>query len=926
MNPNTPFYIDHHPSELLLDGEWHFTYVDESCDEPWTLDYSHTATLPASTYRCLERAGILPDPYFGTNSKLYEWVDKKIWYFSRSFTMSDTDGKDVFLCFDGVGYFCRVWLNGQLLCAHEGMFGGPVMEVGSYVINGENELCVEVTSPSPGHGCYPKDLPKDSNRPSEIVPWNICRDNESSTGDFIVFGIWRSVRLEIVPKTHISRPYIFTKSIDKNSARLHLSVEIADPQINELDNVLNNSSELNFTHNNAYSMGLAAVPTGRELRVRTVIVEKNDGKLAYSSEKTVQILDKKYIYADSKYHECQFFEIDIEIENPLIWWPNQMGEANVYAVTLELYEGDTLLDMLTFNTGIRTIEYIPSSGLRHRTRWEDFHFVINGRPIFLKGMNWQPLDFLYDISTADYRWALELVKNEGIELLRVWSGGGMPEDDRFYDICDELGIMVMQDSFIANQTTEKWDREVLQSQVCQNLYRIRNHPSLALHTGGNEFNSYAINNDAAMWVISREIADLDPSRKFWRTSPDKGSAHIYRDMEPTWYRKIYDQLPFIAESGIHSFPNYKSLRQQISPEEYNKPLSNIFSEEFTQLNPELRNHFSEFIPARIPRMMSRASVMNNIRGITLSDLCEATQMASCDFYQIMIQSMRENYPINCGILPWCFKRPWTTTAIQLVDGLGEPIAPYYYVKNAYAPLSVHLALREITYAPGETIIPDIRLICDDTRGWRGLTVGCEIYSPTLECIRREAFACDITSEEYQKAFTGAPFTLPEDYTEKYFFLRVYAENRAGLLHQSVYWCKVLERMADDVFREQYRAAPQNNIDFDKGPWLKPQICSLSKNECALTLLEKTVCMDGAERRVHVKVKVENCGANPIFPIKLEAVEDKTLSYATDNYFFLPVGNSRELEFEIRVKDKELRVVTLEFSAWNAKKQTIKIDL
>ena len=74
------------------------------------------------------------------------------------------------------------------------------------------------------------------------------------------------------------------------------------------------------------------------------------------------------------------------------------------------------------------------------------------------------------------------------------------------------------------------------------------------------------------------------------------------------------------------------------------------------------------------------------------------------------------------------------------------------------------------------------------------------------------------------------------------------------------------------------------------------------------------------------MKIENKGSLPIFPAKLDVVEDKTLSYATDNYFFLPAGNSRELEFEIRVKDKELRMVTLEFSAWNAKTQTIKIDL
>ena len=254
MNPNHPFYIDHHPSELLLDGEWNFTYIDNVCDEPWTLDYSHRALLPASTYRCLERAGILPDPYFGKNSKLYDWVDKKVWYFTRSFALENADEKDVFLCFDGVGYTCRVWLNGQLLCEHKGMFGGPVMEVGRYIQPEENALYVEVL-PSESPSRWEAST-------ADLVPWNLRRDKNTSNGDFIVFGIWRSVRLEIVPKTHISRPYLFTRSIEDNVAKLRLSVEIADPQISELDSVPNDLAG-NYGYSFAYDQGLDAVSTGK---------------------------------------------------------------------------------------------------------------------------------------------------------------------------------------------------------------------------------------------------------------------------------------------------------------------------------------------------------------------------------------------------------------------------------------------------------------------------------------------------------------------------------------------------------------------------------------------------------------------------------------------------------------------------------------
>ncbi len=678
-----PFYIDKHPGSISLDGEWRFGFTDEQTCEP---DLKYTCTLPASGFKNLEQAGLYPNPYFGLNSKLYADVDKHIYYYKREFDLPDSFGKDVYLCFEGVSYTCRVWLNGKLICEHEGMFGGPVCEVGQFVKTGRNELLVEVVPPVPE---------SDPKKQSQIVPWNIRRDDATSNGDFIVFGIWRPVRIEIVPKYHLSRPHIYTVSIDDNRATLKFEAEIADPQIKELE-VLPNDTGARSVYTFDVSEGFDLRPTGKSVTYRLRLVEKSTQKVAYSSEETVEIYDKKYLSANNEFRECQFIEQIITLENPRLWQPCTLGAPELYEAQLELVCNGQSIDYLSFDVGIRTVEYARTSGMRSRTRWEEYQYIVNGRKVFLRGMNWMPIDYLYNASDNDYRWVLDLVKNAGIMLLRIWSGGGMPEDDRFYKLCDEYGIMVMQDSFIANQLSDEWNRAVLQSQVCYNLYRIRNHPSLVNHTGGNEINPYAPGNDAAMWVISREIHDLDPSRKLYRTSPDSGSAHIYMDMEPVWYKKYFGLLPFIGESGIHSFPNFKTLCKQISEKEYSSPLSDIFNEEFKEKNPELYNHFTEYAPSRVPRMMSRASMINNIHGISLSELCEATQLASCEFYQIMINAMRENYPVCAGVMPWVFKRHWTTVAIQLVDGLGEPIAPYYYMKNAYAPLSVLLSLDEVS--------------------------------------------------------------------------------------------------------------------------------------------------------------------------------------------------------------------------------------
>lgn len=927
MNVNHTYYIEKRHNSISLDGEWQFCWTEAVEDNPHHLTFPYNASIPSSVYRCLHQADILPDPYFGDHSHLYTWTDQKIWYFKRTFALPDNIAdRDVYLCFDGVGYICRLWLNGKMLCTHEGMFGGPILDLHEFDdilhIGSENELIVEITPP---YADFNRGTTHDLRSKPQIVPWNLRRDASTSNGDFSVFGIWRGVRIEILSKYHISRPYLYTESIDDNVASLSLTVEIADPQIKELDCVPCEVSS-GMGHQDAYRPSLDARPTGKTLGMRLSIAEKDTGKIVYTSDEAVDILNKEYICKNAKYQECQFFTKEIRIENPKLWWPNTLGCPCLYHVTIELTDNGDVIDILTFYTGIRTIDYKYTAGRRHRTKWEKLHFIVNGRPIFLKGMNWTPVDFLLDVSDADLRWALELAKNEGIQLLRVWSGGGMPEDDRFYELCDEMGFMVMQDNFIANQTSEEWDRRVLASQVCQNLYRIRNHPSLIMHTGGNENNPYALGNDASMWVIAREVEDLDPSRKFWRTTAEKGTTHIYNDMEPVWYRKLYNELPFIGESGIHSFPNAKTLRQQLSTEEFNAPLDDIFSEKFREEHPQLINHFTEFIPSRIPRMLSRASAIQNIHNCFLTDLCEATQLASYEFYQMMIQAMRENYPVCGGIMPWVFKRPWATVAIQLVDGLGDTTAPYYAVKNAYAPLMAELALKEVTYAPGETFHPDLRVICDDVREYTGLTVRYELYSPTLELIRRDDFTCSIDSNTYIRHFDLSAVTLPKDWTETYFFQRASVYDENGMIQQSFYWCRVLERFRDQESLRVWRSEASANLYFENGPWLKPQLASMS-GSMEMEILSTSVRECFGERQVQLQIRISNTGDIPLFPVKLDVRQDRTLTQADDNFFFMEEKSSRVLTMFVRVLDPKLQQITVIAGTWECAEigSTVSLD-
>ena len=154
MTLNQPYYIDKRAGSAHLDlgGEWSFLWSDEALESPHDCEWKYKTTLPKSLYFSLYEAGLLPHPYKSVNSKEYHWVDEKIWYYKRCFSL-DADEKyaNAFLSFEGVSYYSRLWINGRLIGEHEGMFGGPIVDACEYLnLHGDNEIILEVKSANYG--------------------------------------------------------------------------------------------------------------------------------------------------------------------------------------------------------------------------------------------------------------------------------------------------------------------------------------------------------------------------------------------------------------------------------------------------------------------------------------------------------------------------------------------------------------------------------------------------------------------------------------------------------------------------------------------------------------------------------------------------------------------------------------------------------
>lgn len=914
MNLNQPYYIEPRigKNHIDLDKDWDFIWADEIIEDLSELEWKYKTDIPKSLYFSLYEAGILPHPYEGVNSKLYHWVDEKVWYYRKKFILDKSDFKgNAFLSFDGVAYYCRVWVNGHLLGEHEGMFGGPVCDVVDFLnLNGENEITVEVKACNYDIKDAFDGL-NENGENTQIVPWNIARDGRTSTGDFIVIGIWNRVRLDFVEKLHISRPYMYTKSIGSNSAELFLEFEIADGQIQELKPYYGYNDGC-YSYTRAYDNGITGEKLDTDVEIKIKLTEPDNNKTAYESRDTVKLTDFEKSLINSNYYELQFFSKEIKLENPRLWFPLGLGEPFLYKASIEMYCNGALCDSHEFMTGIRTFESRRTSGEKYRTRWEDFRFSVNGQDFFLKGMNWTPIDYLYDISPDEYEWALTLAKNAGIQLLRVWSGGGMPETDTFYNLCDKLGIMVWQDHMIANTSaTQSFPQDILESQEAYNIYRIRNHPSLVIHCGGNEFNSYNMNNAASMFVIDRTVRTLDPSRIFHYTTADKGSAHIYRDMEPVWYRHIYKQLPFLAESGIHSFPNFRTIKKLINEKESTGILPDLSSEEFGKNFPELINHFSEYNPARIPRMLARASQIIDVNAFTLEDICEATQVQAYEFYQLMIQSMRENYPVCGGIMPWVFKRPWTTTAIQTVDGMGLPTYPYYAVKNSYSGINICLCQQWSVTAPYEEIPLSVKIFNETDNNIEGCIINVTVYAPDMSIAGKYTEVASQIKTEY----IFEAFKPDEKYTDKSFLICADITKGDDILSRSTYFVKCTSLLSDIELYKKYRSESAENLYFENGGQLKNTISNAQR-----TNLEGKIASTGSEGNYSfADIEITNNSEVAAFPVSVETQDENIRFFLSDNFFLMKSGERKK----VRITFDDDKASDVVIKCWNGEEIVVK---
>lgn len=661
---------------LLLDGLWQMA---EGGDPGQRLSGEWgdaiQARVPGSVHTALFEAGKIPDPKFGRNDAIaHDKSFNTYWYKTTFKRPQGAEGER--LVFNGIAIRCSVWLNGELLGTHDGMFGGPAFDV-SGVLQENNTLIVRI-DPAPGDRTQ-------WNNPewrSTVVFNNVWGWHYSSIP---ALGIWRSVRIEGSPAVRMFHPFVATR--DAQEGIVDICIDLKGKKA-EWSGVL----------------------TG------TIQPDNFEGK-PFTFNHPIQ----------SNQQESQV-HLRMKVPDPQLWWPNDLGAQNLYRMKLSFVpDGGGIPDRFETTFGIRTVEMAPLPGGPKSTQF-NWTFVINKLPMFVKGTGWCTMDSSMDFSRERYNRLISLARQQHIQMFRGW-GSGMPETDEFYDLCDRAGIMVLQEWPTAWDSHLVQPYDVLEETVRLNTLRIRNHPSLVMYGGGNESgNPFG----KAIDMMGKYSIELDGTRAFHRGEPWGGSIHNYNCY---WGRQPLDHnlnmtASFIGEFGLACMPALESVLRYLPDGEKGQ----------WPAPPEgsLAHHTPIFNTAEDMSRLAQYSAYF-MPDNTLENFITGSQLSQAVGVRHTLELARTRWPDCTGALYYKMNDNYPAASWSCVDWYGVPKIGHYFFQDSFAPLHACVIFKTVNPLGTDCALPVFLLDDADQLAGRKWTVKIEAFDSNLHSVKAETF-------------------------------------------------------------------------------------------------------------------------------------------------------------------------------------------
>ena len=607
------------------------------------------ATVPGTIHTDLLDNKLIDDPFFSDNELKMDWITECDWIYQTKFDFHSDTNESVDLVFEGIDTISEIYLNNQKLGRTDNMFLTYPYNVTNILKPTDNTLKVILKSPvryalqqEKKYGKLPVAL-----NSSRVY----IRKAQYSFGwdwgpSFPTSGIWRKVYLQERPSVKIVSLIFNTKKISKNFAEVEVATSIKS------------------------------------------VAPKNIWLL-------VSLSDKENVYEQKiPIQRIKNNKITFKIKNPKLWWPNGEGEQALYSLKVKIVDDkNVLLDEVKRKVGIRTIELI----LKDR-EVSTFKFRVNGKDIYCKGVNWIPADsFLPRVTTKKYSDLLSLTKQANINMVRVW-GGGIYENDEFYNLCDELGLLVWEDFMFACGAYPEHDEFIsnVSKEVTQNVLRLQHHACLVLWCGNNENEWIWVQEQKISYkkmpgykiyhnIIPKLLKKIDPHHPYWQSSPfgndedpnsfDSGNTHQWN----IWSKWIdYDEVKndrslFVTEFGFQG-PANKDTFEKYLPQEDRSISNKIFEHHNKQIEG----------PERIIKFLSGHLPVKT----EWNDYLYLTQLNQAFALKTCLEYWRTNGRTNGSII-WQLNDCWPVTSWSLIDSDIKPKLAYHFVKNAFAPLLLY---------------------------------------------------------------------------------------------------------------------------------------------------------------------------------------------------------------------------------------------
>lgn len=653
--------------QIELD-HWQFRACE---DKEWL-----PAAVPGTVHTDLLKNGKIPQPFYGKNEHELQWIDKQDWEYKTEFQLGQewVDYASTELIFAGLDTYADVYVNEVHALAADNMFREWRVNVKGLLQTGDNTIRIVFRSavkedlPKLAQLGYALPAPNDQSELGGLEEQRIsifARKAPYHYGwdwgpRFVTSGIWRAAVLEGRDAAAINDVYIRQNRITGEEAQLTAIVEVDAPAAWE---------------------GMLRVSTDGQEWLKAVSLKP--GK--------------------------QTIDLDIVMKQPRLWWCRGLGDPYLYSFETELMNDEETEASASVRTGLRDIRLIRDKDAGGTS----FSFQLNGVPVFAKGSNHIPNDsFTTEVTEDRYRHEIATAAESNMNMLRVW-GGGIYEEEIFYRLCDEYGLLVWQDFMFACSMYPGDDRflESVREEAVYNVKRLRNHPCMALWCGNNEIDSAWSHYDEdkgwgwkqnfskeireVLWadykqifhrILPEAVAAHHPDLDYWASSPlrelteDKdqhatrttgdGDIHywgVWHATEP--FENYYLNVGrFMSEYGFQSFPELKSVMSYAQEQDMELTSDVMMAHQKNgRGNLLIKDYMDMYLPQ--PKDFRAFLYMS--------------QILQAEAIRVAIESHRRNKPYCMGTLYWQMNDCWPVASWAGMDYYGRWKALQYTVRKSY---------------------------------------------------------------------------------------------------------------------------------------------------------------------------------------------------------------------------------------------------